>query len=416
MNDRLIRKLSLERLSSPDQLDQLMQIRSPRDWIVLAGLGALLVTALLWSIFGTVRAGVQCQGFLIQHGGVYRVVSLGAGEVTRLDVKVGAEVQAGQTIAWIAQPALADQIRQASHEVEQNEEDLQYITGFSDRATKLQTQSLTLQKQDLLDQMKQNNDRLAWLNELLATQKSLWEKGLVTKQTYMSTVDQINSTQQQIQSSKEKLDQMTVQVNDLLKQRDEALFNAHVKARDSRLKLDALMDQEELQTKVICPYAGRVVDIMVQKHAVVSEGAAIANVEPAGQELVAVAFLPLFDGKRVMPDMEVRLSPSTVKQEEYGYMLGRVTTVSAFPATSDSLLTLLGNPDLVKQIMAEEPPIQIFVDLVKDKGTVSGYKWSSRKGPPIKFTSGTICQVGITLSQDPPYRLVIPYIKKTLGI
>ncbi|MEW6363692.1 MAG: NHLP bacteriocin system secretion protein [Acidobacteriota bacterium] len=416
MKDRLFRKVSLERLSSPEQLDQLMQITSPRDWIVLVGLGALLLTSLLWGALGTIRTDVQGQAFLIKRGGVYRVVSFGSGEVTKIDVDVGAPVKAGQVVAWIAQPALADQIRDAYEQVSQSEEDLQFLTAFYDRATKLETVSFRQQKANLDDQIKQNNDRLTWLNELLATQKALWEKGLVTKQTYMSTVDQINSTRQQIQGSEEKLDEMRVQVNSLLKQRDEGLFDAEVKVREARLKLDALTDQSDLQTKVTCPYEGRVVDVRVQAHEMVSEGAAIVNVELTGEELMAVAFLSAFDGKKVTSGMEVRLSPSIVKQEEYGYMLGRVTSVSGFPATSDSLLSLLGNADLVKQIMSPEPPIQIFVELSRNLHTPSGYEWSSRRGPPIKFTSGTVCQVGITTSQDPPYRLVVPYLKKTLGV
>ena len=38
----IFRKVALERLSSPEQLDQLMQVTSPKGWLALAGLGALL--------------------------------------------------------------------------------------------------------------------------------------------------------------------------------------------------------------------------------------------------------------------------------------------------------------------------------------------------------------------------------------
>jgi len=416
MKERLFRKSSLERLSSPEQLDQLMQLTSPRNWIVLSGLAALLVAGIMWGVFGTIRTKVQGQAFLIKRGGVYRVVSLGAGEVTKIEVQPGATVRPGQVIAWIAQPQLAEQIRQASEELKQDEDDQTFLMGFFDRATKLQGQSLTQQRSNLQDQIKQNNERLTWLNELLATQKSLWEKGLVTKQTYMSTVDQINSTRQQIQSCEEKLDELTVQVNNLLKEREQGIFNAEVKVRDSRMKLEALMDQKELQTKVVSPYPGRVVDVRVQEHEVVDEGSAIANVELADQELIAVAFFSVFDGKKLARGMEVQLSPSTVRQEEYGYMLARVTEVSDFPVTSDSLLSLLGSADLVKQIMSKEPPIQVLAELVKDPSTVSGFTWSSRRGPPVTFTSGTICGAGVTVRKDAPYRLVIPYLKKSLGL
>jgi HlyD family secretion protein len=48
----LFRKKSLERLLSPEKLEQLMQVVNPKDWIATASLGALLTGALTWSIFG----------------------------------------------------------------------------------------------------------------------------------------------------------------------------------------------------------------------------------------------------------------------------------------------------------------------------------------------------------------------------
>ena len=37
MTRQIFRKAALTRLASPDQLDQLMQVTSPRSWIALAG-------------------------------------------------------------------------------------------------------------------------------------------------------------------------------------------------------------------------------------------------------------------------------------------------------------------------------------------------------------------------------------------
>ena len=48
----IFRKEALERLSSPEQLDQLMKIVTPRSWLPLVTLGGLLGMGLLWSFFG----------------------------------------------------------------------------------------------------------------------------------------------------------------------------------------------------------------------------------------------------------------------------------------------------------------------------------------------------------------------------
>ena len=48
---QIFREESLERLSSPERLDRLMQIVDRRDWLPLSTLGALVVAAIIWSIF-----------------------------------------------------------------------------------------------------------------------------------------------------------------------------------------------------------------------------------------------------------------------------------------------------------------------------------------------------------------------------
>ncbi|MBC6421595.1 MAG: hypothetical protein GDA38_08605 [Hormoscilla sp. SP12CHS1] len=61
----IFRKESLERLSSPERLDQLMQIVSPQGWLSLATLGGLVVLGLIWSIVGRIPIAVQGQGLLM---------------------------------------------------------------------------------------------------------------------------------------------------------------------------------------------------------------------------------------------------------------------------------------------------------------------------------------------------------------
>jgi hypothetical protein len=69
MNDSsqssIFRKESLERLSSPEQLDQLMQVVRLRNWIPLASLGTLVGLALLWSILGRIPITATGKGILV---------------------------------------------------------------------------------------------------------------------------------------------------------------------------------------------------------------------------------------------------------------------------------------------------------------------------------------------------------------
>lgn len=78
----LFRKQALERLSSPEQLDQLMQVVAPRSWLLLAGLGLLIATLLLWGLFGTITTTAQGRGVLSEPG--VALLYLPSGEATLL--------------------------------------------------------------------------------------------------------------------------------------------------------------------------------------------------------------------------------------------------------------------------------------------------------------------------------------------
>lgn len=59
MNNDVFRKVSVERLSSPEQLDTLMRVTSPKGWLALAALGLLLISAIAWGFGGTLSTKIQ---------------------------------------------------------------------------------------------------------------------------------------------------------------------------------------------------------------------------------------------------------------------------------------------------------------------------------------------------------------------
>ncbi len=56
MQKPIFRKAALERLSSPEQLDQLMQVTTPKGWLALIALAGLLVTAVILGFVGSIRS------------------------------------------------------------------------------------------------------------------------------------------------------------------------------------------------------------------------------------------------------------------------------------------------------------------------------------------------------------------------
>ena len=75
----------------------------------------------------------------------------------------------------------------------------------------------------------------------------------------------------------------------------------------------------------------------------------------------------------------------------------------------------MGTADLATQFSATGQPYEIVVDLERDPDAFSGFRWSSR-GPDVTIEAGTMCGARIVIERQRPITLVIPRIKKTLGM
>lgn len=53
MNEQLFRKKSVDRVSSPEQLNEYIRVSNPGIWMILAAIVILLVGAIVWGVFGT---------------------------------------------------------------------------------------------------------------------------------------------------------------------------------------------------------------------------------------------------------------------------------------------------------------------------------------------------------------------------
>lgn len=89
---RVFRKTVLDRLSSPEQLDQLVQITRPQGWIALGILSGVMIGALLWGWFGSVPVEITANGILQPseqaslNRGVEALVFLPADAYTRIPI------------------------------------------------------------------------------------------------------------------------------------------------------------------------------------------------------------------------------------------------------------------------------------------------------------------------------------------
>jgi hypothetical protein len=103
---RIYRRVALEQLSSPEQLNQLMQVTGPMGWVALLALSLLLLTAILWGVFGSLPVTVAGQGVLV-GGGINDVASPVPGQIKTISVREGEMVKAGQIVARVVEEGQA---------------------------------------------------------------------------------------------------------------------------------------------------------------------------------------------------------------------------------------------------------------------------------------------------------------------
>lgn len=417
MAEPLFRKTALEKLASPEQLDYLMKVTSPKGWMALLVLAALLISGILWGVYGGVPTTVTGNGILTKHGGLHNIVSTSSGQAMEIYTKIGETVRKGQVIARVDQHDLVEKIQKADAELKGLKSD--YKRLIEDDAEEIRLQKEDMQKQRERLQHKINNDQehLKILKERLINQKKLLEDGLITKQSVLKTRQEINETEQMIEMSRGKLEETGTREFQIVADKE----RQHIKEKENieqvEQELALLEDRLKTSSRIISPHTGRILEMLIEKGDLVGEGDRLITLETEGKsdkDIEALIYASPLDGKKVSPGMGIHISPSTVKQEEYGFMQGKVTYVAEFPTTKKEMMHILKNEELAADFVKEGDPIEIHADLIPDSGTVSGFKWSSPKGPPIKIHSGTLCFSKIIVEEQPPISLVIPLFKRTL--
>ena len=412
----IFRKVALERLSSPEQLDQLMQVTSPRGWLALGAVGALLAAALLWGIFGSIPTTADGGGILIRRGGVSSLVATGSGQVEEILVAVGDVVEKGQPVARIRQEALLRQLADVRAKRADVEREYGDLLRYAGEQRSLKGRDIAQQRSNLERSIEALERDVQILRERLAEEGKLLADGLITRQALLDTEQRLNDARNRLAAERLALSGLALTRLEAEQQLDEQLEARQNAIRDLDLELRELEAKLAEEVDVVAARGGRVLELLVDRGDVVNPGTQVLNLEVVSEELVAVLFVPAETGKRVAPGLVARIAPSTVKREEHGYMLGEVTWVAAFPSTSRGMTRLLGNAELVSRLMEQGPPIQVNVRLAEDPSTPTGYRWSSSRGPSVEITSGTLAAGSVIVREERPIALLIPRVREKLGV
>ena len=473
--EKLFRKEALERLSSPERLDQLLKVVNPRAWLPLATMGSLLVAAAIWSVFGRLPLLVTGQGVLIQPGRVMQLQANSQGQVLTLNLIAGMTVKKGELLGTVDQSALKQQLQQEQAKLDELLAQNQDTRNLQKQRIALERETLVKQRVNLEERLRREsilpelrekslvslektreslNQRLEQIKNLLPIlegrledRRRLLEEQLILGDVLLSAEQEYLNNLAQVSQLEAQLKELDVQESSIQRDYLQSLSNIDdIKTKIKELESqEARLAQEELevylsktnkigevkrriaqielqlasQGKIISPYNGRVLEVSSFSGQIVAQGSRLGSIEAeeTDTKLESIVYFADKDGKKIQPGMDVQVTPSLVKRERYGGVVGEVTKVSSFPVTLEDMSAILGNKNLAESIArsSSNAPVQVFVQLQTDPNTFSGYKWSSSQGPPLKLSSGTTAQVRVKVGEVAPIAYVIPLFRKWTG-
>ena len=403
-----------EHVSSPEQLDQAITVINHHGWISLVALGVLLVAAIIWGIFGRIPEKVNGSGLLINSSELMSVTYNYGGTIRNVFLSNGQDVHKGQVIARIEREDLLENIQIATQRLSNLQQTYDTTTPLINRQADMTDDMLAKSESDFRSQIENGSRQIETAKRKEKNMKELFDDGLITEMEYLEAHKEVLSMEMQKQSAEQQLLNAGVNRVRTSTESKQEKMNLQHQIAEARKQLEIERKNYQIATKIVSPVSGKIYEISVARGSYVAPGSTVAIVEPVssdGGTLQAVMYFPVKDGKRIKRGMNIAVIPSTIKQEEYGYIQGIVTSVSDFPVSPQYLQAVMQNPALA-QGFAADPPIEVRISMVTDPTTETGFHWSSSRGPNDTLTPGIPTTGFVIVRSQRPIEMIVPLIKK----
>ena len=374
-------KVALERLSSPDQLDKLMIVLSPKGWMSLIWLLVIVAAIIVWAFLGNIPIRVQGNGVILSELGPITVYSRVEGEIVDIVPKLGDTIYPGETIVTLYTPTLESQ-KKALASFQQT---LQYQQAI-----------IPVFIQDLEDKELLQKEGLLASTEVEQAKQALMGQQVSIEQTKMK----IAQTVAEIQTS----------------------FQLHYLNREeAKLRLEMENPTDLAQTGPFSNLyfydsygkgSAQVVSRPMKARDQVKPGDAIFSyeypIEPGDIPQIFV-WVPGETGDQVYKGMRAEITLDSVDSTRWGRVIGRVTGVAKLPATEKDIQTIISG-DAFSQWLLKTSPVLVQVTIQPDSNpnNPTGLEWTSGHGPDIPIDPGTLCNARITVEERKPIYYILP--------
>ncbi len=404
-----------------EELDHVLRVVRPRTWVALATVGALAVLAIVWGFTGRVTTKTTGQGILMKGGILFPVVAAYPGQIKEINVEPGMIVHPKDVLARLDQPLLRAELREAQTLLTRLREDKAILERHEEEHDVLLKQHLAKKRIKLEESIRIGLALIKGQQNLVDAIAALSERGASSLLDLEKQKAELRQAQIQLLEDEQALIGISVEEHQLTYEVDRRLSDLIRMILPVNERVISLQEQLDSHSVVASPYRGYVVELHKNRGDIVRDGDSVVLLELTSEEgrpkapgTLVVAYVASFQGMDLEPGMAAHVIPDTVREEEFGVMLGEVISVSPYPVSRKGMMRMLGNEEWVQALAREGAPTMVTIRLHNDPTTATGYRWSSGKGPPGGVRTGSQCLVRIVARQQAPVDLVIPHIKRNL--
>ena len=148
----MFREKALEKLRSPEQLDEPVLTIRRLDKVASSALTYLLSFFFLWGIFGGIPEPGTGQGILITPNAVVPVQTTSEGQISAWKVKVGDVVEAGDVLATLGQPETERDSEVAAARLREVRYKNEEVSSLREKSIQAQLNSCLLYTSDAADE------------------------------------------------------------------------------------------------------------------------------------------------------------------------------------------------------------------------------------------------------------------------
>ena len=418
----VFRKKALKRISSPESLNDTIVAARPLHTVVFLVFFLLVAFTVFWGFFGQVPTRVAAQGILLrQDSQVFTAAAEGSGRLTELRVAIGDRVEAGTVIAILEQPLDLQQLDAARRQLALAEARLQETKRNREedergRQTLLKKQMAVIEKR-----LENAGSRERNLVELVDDLEGLFDRGFTTRQNFNERRNELLATRETIGDLQSELVGLEVAERERVERWRERIRSNEREIEDLSAEAEALKARIDKLKFVEAPVRGDVTEFSASIGDVVAQGAPVVRLVSEASEMDALLFVDPRDGRLIQVGMSANIELSIARREEFGSIVSDVRSVSKLPLSNSAMLAILHNEQLVQLFNQEGPPIAVRAKL-REKTNADGepirdaFVWVGGRGPEFEIERGTIVNATITVRQQRPITLVIPFFRSLLGI